>query len=456
MLSVALRAAELVARRYPPGETRGACGHPNLEMALVELHRTTGDPRWLELAAWQLDSRGHGVLDGSSYLQDEVPVRELPELVGHAVRMVYLAVAAADLALEIDDSDWAATADRLWQDLVRHKQSVTGGVGARWDGEAFGTAYELPNRAYNESCAAIAVVMFAWRMLLRTGRGEYRDVMEWTLHNAVLPGLSADGTSFFYQNPLADDGRHRRQPWFDTACCPPNIARLLASLPGYVASTDASGVWIHLTVGGSVEATLPSGTTVTLTTETDGPHGGSWSAEVGLDRPARFTLRLPAPAWSTDPAVLINNAVAQCERDDGYLVIDREWRPGDRLVLRHDRTPTLIHANHRVAGTNDMAAIASGPILYCVESADQDSDVRDLALTGGEEWDVVAVPGLTEPGLATTAVTRTDPGWLHARGVRGSTTVAPTRLIAVPYFAWANRAPGPMRVFLPMDRSSER
>lgn len=454
LLDVAVRAAALVERRFPPGRTRGACGHPNLEMALVELHRTTGDPRWLELAAWQVDSRGHGVLDGSRYLQDEVPVRELPELVGHAVRMLYLAVAAADLALESDDPDWAATADRFWRDLVGRKQSVSGGVGARWDGEAFGAAYELPDRAYNESCAAIAVIMFAWRMLLRTGNGEFRDVLEWTLHNAVLPGVSADATSFFYQNPLADDGRHRRRPWFSTACCPPNIARLLASLPGYVASTDAGGLWVHLTVGGQVEAVLPDGTAVALASSTDGPYGGSWSAEVLLDGPHRFALHVPAPAWAPEPDVTVNGGPVRATVEDGYLVVEREWHPGDRVALRHDRTPTLVRAHHRVGGANDRVALTLGPVLHCVEAVDHDCDVRDLAVTGREQWEVVAVPGLTEPGLTASAVCRTDPGPLHTFGDRPATSVAPARVTAVPYFAWGNRAAGAMRVFLPVDRSA--
>lgn len=455
LLEVATRAADLVARRYPPQQTFGACGHPDLEMALVELYRLTGEARWLQLAEWQLESRGQGVLDGSEYLLDHAPVREQHRVTGHAVRALYLYAAMADVVLETGDGQLAEVLDDLWRDLRQHKTSVTGGVGARWDGEAFGDQHELPDRAYNESCAAIASIYWAWRMLLRTGDGQYRDTIEWALYNAVLPGLSANGKDFFYQNPLADGGRHRRQPWFDCACCPPNITRLLASLPGYLCTTSADGLWVHLLIGLETQLTLVDGTQVALTTASTLPYQDQFEVTLGLPRPTTFTLRLPAPQWSPTLHVLVNGEPSQPQVETGYLVLQREWSDGDRVSITYDGQVNLIESHPYVGAATGRVAIARGPLVYCLEQVDHEADIRGIRLRGDEQWTSGDAPNLSGvEALHTTAVFQSPAGPdLYRRfNPTDAKQSSATEIVAVPYFAWANREPGRMTVLVPLTR----
>lgn len=455
LLNVALRAGELVERRFPPGRIMGACGHPNLEMALVELYRTTGDDRWLRLAEWQLASRGHGVLDGSEYLLDHAPVREQRRVTGHAVRAVYLYAAMADVALETGDAELCETLDALWNDMTRHKMSVTGGVGSRWDGEAFGGAYELPDRAYNESCAAIATIFWAWRMLLRTGDGRFREVIEHSLYNAVLPGLSQDGKDFFYQNPLADGGNHRRQPWFDCACCPPNITRLLATLPGYACSTSDDGVWLHLIMGLEATIQLPWGHEMILRTTSTIPFGNSLDVRVTLEQSTRFTLRIPAPSWSPELAVTINDVDTKADVVAGYLVLTRDWNDDDRVSVTYAAPVRLLASHPHVSNAHHRVAITKGPLVYCLEQVDHLVDIQDVRLSGDEEWKPETLVELTDVvALRTTASVRRPSEFDALYSVwdpdaRGS--MHPTELTAIPYFAWANRSSGRMTVLLPVE-----
>jgi len=456
LLDVAVAATELVERRYRPGETYGACGHPELELALVELYRLTGERRWLELAVWQLDSRGRGVLDGSEYLLDHEPVREQRVVTGHAVRALYLYAGMADVVLENGDEDLADNLDALWDDLTGHKTSITGGVGARWDGEAFGDAYELSDRPYNETCAAIATIMLAWRMLLRTGDGRYRDVMEWTLFNAVLPGLSASGTEFFYQNPISDGGRHRRRPWFECACCPPNITRLLASLPGYIASTSTKprdSIWIHLLIGGAVSVGLGDGTAVTLTSTSGLPWSGSYEVEIMCETDATFELRLPQPGWSAGAAITVNGSPTTAISDAGYLVLERTWTTGDRVRVTYPTPVRLVEAHPRLATAHRRVAIVRGPLVHCVEQTDHTVNVLDLRLRGDEAWQTATLPALSGVSVLTSTAARcpvADQGLYRTFDPVTSCRLEPAELVAVPYFTWANREPGQMNVMLPL------
>ncbi|MEQ7005778.1 beta-L-arabinofuranosidase domain-containing protein [Actinopolymorpha sp. B17G11] len=472
LLDVAIRACEHVFARFTPDEVPGTCGHPCLEMALVELYRTTREPKWLRLATWQLDSRGRGVLDSGEYLLDHAPLREQDTVTGHAVRALYLYAAAADVLLETGDPELRAAVDRWWADLAGHKTAVTGGVGARWDGEAFGAAYELPDRAYNETCAAIAVIFFAWRLLLLTGDARYRDAIETALYNGVLPGLALSGTEFFYQNPLADSGRHRRQPWFACACCPPNIARLLASLPGYAYTTSEEGVWVQLYLGGEVDLRLSDGTPVRLDVTSALPwqgrvditvtpgDGGGGDAGRESGPGAEFTLFVPVPGWAGSAAVHVagepvDAALLEAGRETGYLAVRRVWSPGDTVRIEFDLSTRLVAAHPRVASAHGRVAISRGPLVYCVEQADHEGvAVEDLRLTGAESWtpayagDLLGgVVTLTVPAVAV----EPDQGPLY-RAYDPDRTVAtrPVQLTAIPYYAWANREPGPMRVFLPL------
>lgn len=453
LLDVALRACEHVFARFTPDQVPGTCGHPCLEMALVELYRTTRDGRWLRLATWQLDSRGRGVLNGSEYLLDHAPLREQTYVTGHAVRALYLYAAAADVVLETGDEQLRAVVDRLWRDLAQHKTAVTGGVGARWDGEAFGDPYELPDRAYNETCAAIAAIFFAWRLLLLTGDGQYRDAIETALYNGVLPGLALSGTEFFYQNPLADAGRHRRKPWFTCACCPPNVARLLASLPGYLYTTSDDGLWVHLYVGSDADVHLADGTHARVEVRTALPWDGEVEIELTPDEPTEFTLFLPRPGWAGDVTVRLGEDVIEPDTAQGYLTLRRTWRAGDRVRLRFALPTRLIAAHPRVASTHFRVALTRGPLVYCVEQVDHpDVDVADIRLTGTERW----TPTFTEAlggVVALTADARAvvpDDGPLYRPYEPGAVPTQPATVTAIPYYAWANREPGPMRVFLPV------
>ena len=459
LLDVALHSCEHVLRRFTPDERPGACGHPDLEMALVELFRTTGDTRWLQLATWQIDSRGRGVLNGSEYLLDHRPLREETTVTGHAVRALYLYAAAADVVLESGDEELRATLDRLWADLSQHKSSVTGGVGARWDGEAFGDAYELPDRAYNETCAAIAHIFLAWRLLLLTGDAAYRDAIETTLYNGVLPGLSLTGIEFFYQNPLADSGRHRREPWFECACCPPNIARLLASLPGYLYTTSDEGIWVQLYIGSDATLHLADRTPVGISMHTELPWTGSVRLEISPTADVQFTVFLPVPGWADGQlAVRVNGEQVWTESRSGYCALRRTWQPGDVIDVDLG-TPVRVLATHpRVASTHDRLAIGRGPFVYCVEQTDQaDSHVADLRLRGDEQWIVEHRPELLN-GVTTLETTldaiEPDAGPLHRPYRPGDTSSRRVPATMVPYYAWANRAAGPMRVYLPLSHTT--
>ncbi|HEV7215069.1 MAG TPA: beta-L-arabinofuranosidase domain-containing protein, partial [Chloroflexota bacterium] len=267
LLDVAIRYADLICRTFGPNARHATDGHEEIELALVELYRTTGNRTYLDRARFFLDQRGQRppVLNGTAYLQDHLPVREQREVVGHAVRAAYLACGIVDVYAETGEDALAQAAERLWESAFERKAYITGGLGARHEGEAFGADYELPNeRAYAETCAAIGGFLWSWRLLLTTGEARYADWMETALYNGILSGLSLDGTQYFYVNPLADRGDHRRQSWFSCACCPPNLARLLMSLPGYLASASADGLWLHLYAAGSVQATLPDGDTLAL------------------------------------------------------------------------------------------------------------------------------------------------------------------------------------------------
>ncbi|HEY6739371.1 MAG TPA: beta-L-arabinofuranosidase domain-containing protein, partial [Actinopolymorphaceae bacterium] len=340
LLAVARRFADHLVEEFLHKGNPGIDGHPEVETALVELYRLTGKESYLRLAKHLVDERGKGKIAssgmGSHYLQDHAPVREADTAVGHAVRQLYLDAGIVDVYLETGEESLLECSIRRWEDTVATKTCLTGGQGSRHSHEAFGDRYELPpDRAYNETCAAIAHIFLAWRLLLLTGDGAYRDAVETALYNGVLPGLSASGTEFFYQNPLADAGRHRRQPWFQCACCPPNIARLLASLPGYLYTTSEEesgpGVWVQLYVGNRAEHVLPDGTPVAIDLSTGFPTDGRVEVTVTPKVPADFTLYLPVPGWATDVTVRLGDEIVEPERRDGYLALTRTWRAGDTV-----------------------------------------------------------------------------------------------------------------------------
>jgi len=466
LLDVARRLADCIDGIFGPeskGKRHGACGHPEIETALAELARDTGEGRYLDLARFFVDIRGHGVVGGGDYHQDRVPFRDLDAMVGHAVRCGYLCTGAADVALETGDSGLRGALDRLWENMTTRRSYVTGAVGARYEGEAFGGDYELPDdRAYAETCAAISMMMWAWRMLALTGDGMFADRVEWTLFNAVLPGVSLDGTAYFYPNPLENDGTCRREPWFGCACCPPNVARILASLPGYAYGVSDGAAWVHLYAAGRAKLDVPGAGAVALIQRTDYPWDGTVRIEV--DGEGSFELRLRIPGWCAGGASLLVNGspVDAPVRSGEYAAVRRTWRRGDTVTLALPMPATRLEAHPHLAGHEDRVALARGPVVYCVEAADLGGaegaggvDPRDLVLPDSAPIRTKPKPGL----LGGLVVLETDvlaavpdPEWdrrlYRAAAPRPAVARRPVSLTAIPYFAWANRAPGRMRVWL--------
>ena len=457
-LGIARRLADHLIATFGPiesGKKPGTSGHEEIEMALIELARATGEKKYLEQGRFFLDARGQNLAGGDAYHQDHLPIREQHHVVGHAVRMLYLTCGMTDLYLETGDAKLLHAIDQLWDNFTTRRMYVTGGAGARWEGEAFGKDYELPaDRAYAETCAAIASVMWNWRLLQIDGDAAYADLMEWTLYNAVLPGLSLDGQHYFYQNPLSDDGTHRRQAWFGCACCPPNVARLLAQLPGYVASVEGSAIWLHLYAAGAIRATLASGQSVALTVAGDYPWDGALSITVESD--AHFTLRLRLPGWCESGIKLTVNG----HRTDGelkpgtYVAIDRTWKHGDVVHLTLPMPVRLIEAHPHLTDAAGAVAIARGPILFCVEAVDhQGVDVRDLRVDPKSTWAADRADDLQgrPMRLRSTGKRASDEAWanrLYRTMEKSAAATVITPIVAVPYFAWANRAAGAMRVWL--------
>lgn len=342
LLDVARKFADHVDSVFgPPGSGKpidGIDGHPEVETALVELYRETGERRYLDLAAYFVDRYGHGLLGGEAYCQDRVLLREATNVEGHAVRQLYLLAAAADLATETGDAELRTAAERLWQAMTTTKTHLTGGLGAHHEEEDFGDPYELPNeRAYCETCAAIASIQWSWRMALLTGEARYSDLIERTLYNGFLAGVSLDGERWLYVNPLqvrdghtdpGGDQSARRTRWFRCACCPPNVMRLLASLEHYLASSDDNGLQIHQYVSGRYASDL-----AVIRAETDYPWHGTIALTVEETAAEPWTLSLRIPQWCREFRVRCGQETYEGSVADGWLRLERTWSPGDQVVL---------------------------------------------------------------------------------------------------------------------------
>ncbi|MYT10431.1 MULTISPECIES: beta-L-arabinofuranosidase domain-containing protein [Streptomyces] len=474
LLDVAVKFADHIDSVFgPPGSGKpidGVDGHPEVETALVELYRETGERRYLDLAGYFVDRFGHGLLGGEAYCQDRVPLREATDVEGHAVRQLYLLAAATDLATENGDAELRAVTERLWAAMTAAKTHLTGGLGAHHDEEDFGDPYELPNeRAYCETCAAIASIQWSWRMALLTGDTRYSDLIERTLFNGFLAGVSLDGERWLYVNPLqvrdghtdpGGDQSARRTRWFRCACCPPNVMRLLASLEHYLASSDGSGLQIHQYVTGRYTGDL-GGTPVAVSAETDYPWQGTIAftvEETPADRPWTFSLRIPQ--WCGTYRVRCADT-AYDETDapvtDGWLRLERTWSPGDRVVLELSLAPRLTAADPRVDAVRGCVAIERGPLVYCLEGVDHPGGgLDDIVLDPGgplaDEHRPDLLGGVTTVTASGHRRPRTETGWwpyAPADAQAPATEPAPVELTAVPYYAWANRQDGSMRVWLP-------
>ena len=464
------------------GKLHGYPGHPVIEMALMRLYGVTRDEKHLKLAKYFVDQRGQRPLyfaeeDARNrnafywkdsyfqyqYYQAGLPLREQMEAQGHAVRAMYLYSGAADVARETGDAELAETCRRLWNSAVKKRMYVTGAVGSSEYGEAFTFDYDLPNdTVYGETCAAIGLVFFARRMLALEAKGEYADVMERALYNGVLSGMQLDGKKFFYVNPLEvlpeaslkdQHKRHvkvERQKWFGCACCPPNIIRLLASLEDYVCSVSGRDLYLHLYVGGTVKAEVDE-KPVRLRVDTNYPWNGA--VRVTVETGAAFALKLRLPGWCRSWSLALNGAPVQTEPADGYIALERAWAAGDAVELALDMPATLVRANPRVYEDAGKVAVTRGPLVYCLEEADNGPGLHMVQLgeTKPEEFQARWMPdklgGIVE--LQSPGARESDAGWGDAL-YSGDIAIesVPTKLTWIPYYAWANRGPGEMRVWV--------
>jgi len=470
VVSVARRFADLLVQRY--GQSNETDGHPEIETALAELYRVTGHRPYLDLAARFLDNRGHGVLGegrfGAPYFQDHQPLRTVDEVTGHVVRQLYLLAGAVDVAVETHDSALLAQTEKLWDSAINGRTYLTGGQGSRHRDEAYGDAYELPpDRAYAETCAAIASFQLGFRLLLATGNVKYADEMERVLYNAIAASTAVDGKAFFYSTPLqrrtGHDGGGENAPghrldWYECACCPPNLARLMASLHTYAATADDNGLQLHLYGTGTFAAGPRS-----LTVETRYPWDGQITVTV-TDTPADpWTLSLRVPAWCADVWLTINgtSTPAPARIQNGYLRLNRIWHIGDEVVVALAMPARLVAAHPRVDATRGAAALARGPLIYCLEHADVPAWLglfEDIELDPESPAAIVFHSnGLAPVTLGAKAVVRAADDVPLYQDLRRVTTKRATTatVTAIPYFLWANREPGPMRVWIPLAAQGE-
>lgn len=467
LLDIARRYADHIDATFGPedqGKRFWIDGHEEVELALIELARETGEGRYVDLARYFIDTRGHQRLPApyggrpKAYHQDHEPIRETSEVVGHAVRQLYYTSGATDLTLERPEAALDAALDRLWDNATLRKMYVTGGFGARHEMEAFGEDYELPNAtAYSETCAAIGGLMWAWRLFLRTGDAAYLDVLERSLFNNILAGLSESGDHYFYVNPLEDDGGHRRSEWFGTACCPPNVARTMASLPGYLYATDDDGaVYVTLYADSDAEVARPDRDTVRIRQRTSYPWDGAVTLTIGTA--GRFALNLRIPGWVGEPAtVTVNGQDAGAVTGPGtFTAIERDWATGDTVELRLPMPVRRLVANPNVTDDGGRVALSRGPLVYCVEAVDNAGrDVRTAVIDRTGEIASTTRDDLLG-GVVTLAVPATvaAPAAAWRSALYEATDDAPTgdtervTLTAIPYYAWANREAGPMAVWL--------
>jgi DUF1680 family protein len=485
-LDIMCRYADHIDRMFGPGEGQkpGYPGHPEIELGLVKLYRATGEERYLKLSEFFVDERGRQPhyydLEARQrgedpkkfwartyqYNQSHLPIREQTEVVGHAVRACYLYAGVADVAAETGDETLLAACRRLWENLTQKRMYITAGIGPVHSNEGFTFDYDLPNdTAYAETCASIALVFWAHRMAHLEPDSRYGDVMEMALYNGILSGVSLDGEEFFYANPLAaypevnpyahvslgQSKHYRRSEWFDCACCPPNLARLLASLGQYVYSAGANEIYVHLYVQSKAELSL-GGQAVRIEQQTDYPWDEGVRFTVQPERPARFALALRVPGWCRGAGLKVNgqalDVAAVTHR--GYAGIERTWQAGDRVELTLPMPVERMEAHPQVRQDAGRVALQRGPLVYCLEEVDNGPNLADVVIPAGAEFSVAFDPQLLG-GVAVIggeALRRDPQGWQgDLYRPAGSKTTRFT-FKAVPYYAWANRQPGEMQVWL--------
>lgn len=461
LLDVAVRAADRIDEDFGWDAKISYPGHQGIEIGLVKLYDVTGERRYLDLARFFLDARS----GGPEYCQAHMPVTEQSEAVGHAVRATYMYSGMADVAAILNDTAYVRAITNLWKDITYTKMYITGGIGASGGNEGFAEPWHLPNStAYCETCASIGYIFFNHRLFLMHGEAKYYDVLERTLYNAMLSGVSLSGDRFFYPNVLESDGSHERSAWFGCACCPSNICRFIPSVPGYVYAVDEKGIYVNLYMSNEGRI-LFGGDTVKLIQNTAYPWDGMISIHIAPEREKNMMLRLRIPGWAQnnavdgnlyrftdmmDPSVTlqVNGADAAFWMEDGYACIERLWKSGDRVVLSLPMPVRTVIADERVKADSSMVALQRGPLVFAAEWADnEDGRALNVFL---EDEDVATVTGF-EPGLLGGTQTISVEGKAErSYSEEGFILQMPASIKMIPYHLWNNRGPGEMRVWIPV------
>ncbi len=441
LVDVAEKFAHHMMTVFGPGKRHWVPGHEEIELALVKLYEVTGKQEYLDFAAWLLDERGHGYGsygDGrvwpAVYYQDEVPVRELSRITGHAVRSMYLYCGMADVAAYTGDEELMAALDRLWDHVVMRNMYITGGIGQSSRNEGITEDYDLPNlTAYCETCASVGMVLWNWRMNHFTGDAKYIDVMERSLYNGALAGISLKGDRFFYVNPLESEGNHHRQEWYGCACCPSQICRFIPSVGNYAYATSENALWVNLYMGSDVTVKL-SGADMQVHQTTTYPWDGNVVLDLGLQKPVRGEVRLRIPGWCKDYTLTVNGNAVQTPEEKGYAVLSRKWQDKDRIELILSMPVEVVAADPRVKEDAGKRAIQRGPIVYCMEQVDNPDGFDSLQLTEGMEFRMEKLPKKQWWGHEILQITAQN---------------GEDELVLIPYFAWDNREAGKMKVWIP-------
>lgn len=468
-LDIAIRYADCAVREVgdKPGQACVVPGHQIAEMAMARLYVLTGEKKYLDFAKLMLDKRGHTERRGE-YSQAHKPVLEQDEAVGHAVRAAYMYSGMADVAALTGDSGYIKAIDKIWDNIVGKKLYITGGIGATSHGEAFGKNYELPNMsAYCETCAAIGNVYLNYRLFLLHGQSKYYDVLERTLYNGLISGVSLDGGGFFYPNPLESNGQHQRQPWFGCACCPSNISRFIPSVPGYVYAVHNADVFVNLFM--SNNSTLKvGGKKINLVQTTSYPWNGDIKINVTPAGKQQFNLKIRIPGWlqgqvvpgnlytyndrkTLSYSVKVNGKPVSSTLRNGYFDINRSWQKGDVVEIHFDMEPRTVKAHTLVTADKGKVAVERGPVLYCAEWPDNDFSVLSVIMNKKPAFEVVNKPellhGITQLKTAAQVLSYNATGKIEAKDVN---------LTVIPYYAWAHRGNGEMAVWLPDELSATR
>lgn len=460
-LDIALKNADLLVKTFGPGKMQAVPGHQIVETGLIKLYRITHKREYLDLAKYFLDERGNanGRELYGEYNQDHMPVTRQDEVVGHAVRAVYMYAGMTDIAAIYKDSAYLKAVNNLWENMVTKKMYLTGGIGSRHEGESFGENYELPNlTAYNETCAAIGSVYWNQRMFMLTGDVKYYDVIERTLYNALIVGISLQGTKFFYPNPLQSDGKYTfnkgactRQAWFDCSCCPTNLIRFVPSIPGLIYAVQEDSIYINLYMSNKASIKLKD-RQVEIVQQTNYPKEGKITIAVNPEKESKFTLKLRVPGWARNEVLpgdlysyqrdISGQVIVQLKNDElksaiqnGYLTITRKWKKGDILDISIPMSVRKVTANEKVAEDRDKVAIEYGPLVYCAEEIDNNEKILEVTVPDDAEFHTLKIDEIPDNALA----------------IRGNADLGTKEypLTLIPYYDWSNRGVGKMQVWFP-------